>query len=203
MHIPTNGLLTSFDNIKSTSIFSSSKSHSNVQSYDIDNFKLTMSPFFIISPKNGIAVKKVTKPVTKIYKKPFEDFCPEKAYELELQILNDYTITMDVLDTPAEMDTVGTVMLFLKSKNYDNEFYVNGGGSIILKNEIYHQNEIKLVKTFRFEGNSNPSDEAIIYLIKADSGPFGYSLDGYGISSNHDHDQYVEFIRHLSFQKLV
>jgi hypothetical protein len=203
MHKLTNGLLHSLDNINSSSIFTNSISHSNVKTFHIDNFKLTNSPLFIIFPKDGIVIRKANKPVTQIYRKPLEDISPEKAYELELQMLKSYQTTFDVLDTPVGMDTVNAVMLFLKSKNYDNEFYVNAGGSIILKNEIYNQNEIKLVRIFRFEGDSNPSDEAIIYLIKADSGPFGYSLDGYGISSNHDHDKYVEFIRNLSFQKLV
>ena len=203
MHISKDGLLQTIQNINFSSIINIPNSHRNVKTSDIDKFKLTMSPLFLMSPKNGIVVKKETKPVDPIYRKSHEDISPKKAYELELQLTNSNAIIMDVLDTPEEMDTVNSVMLFLKSKNYDNEFFVNGRGSIVLKNEIYHQNEIKLVKTFRFEGNSNPSDEAIIYLIKADGGPFGYSLDGYGISSNHDHDQYVEFIKNLSFQKPV
>ena len=66
-----------------------------------------------------------------------------------------------------EMDTVSSILNDLRLKNQDNEFVVNTDGVISLKDKIYGQHEIKIIKTYRFEGESDPGDEAIIYLIEA------------------------------------
>ncbi len=57
---------------------------------------------------------------------------------------------------------------------------------------------VRLPKEFRFEGDSNPDDSSIIYLIEANDGLIGYSMDAYGVYSNHDDEgKYDEFIRKI------
>src|SRR3954454_17786099 len=84
-----------------------------------------------------------------------------------------------------EMDTVSSILNDLRLKHQDNEFVVSTDGVISLKDKIYRQHEIKIIKTYRFEGESDPGDEAIIYLVEANDGIVGYSLDDYGVSTNH------------------
>lgn len=48
--------------------------------------------------------------------------------------------------------------------------------------ETYHINEFKVDKVLRFEGASNPDDNAILYAITTENGKKGVLVDGYGIS---------------------
>ena len=97
-----------------------------------------------------------------------------------------------------EMDTVSSILNDLRLKNQDNEFVVNTDGVISLKDKIYGQQEIKIIKTYRFEGESDPGDEAIIYLVEANDDTIGYSLDAYGVYTNHINDAYADSIHKMS-----
>lgn len=50
------------------------------------------------------------------------------------------------------------------------------------ENESYHINQFNVDKVLRFEGASNPDDNAILYAITTDNGKKGVIVDGYGIS---------------------
>jgi len=99
-----------------------------------------------------------------------------------------------------EMDTISTVLNNLKLKRQDNEFVLNEAGLVTLNGKLYSQRDIKIIKTYRFEGESDPADEAIIYLIKANDGIIGYSLDAYGVYTNHTNDGYADLIRKLAMR---
>lgn len=96
-----------------------------------------------------------------------------------------------------EMDTMSTVLKHLKQKNQDNEFTVAEDGQVLLLGKQYQQHEIRLIKTYRFEGDSDPDEEAIIYLIEAFDGVVGYSIDTYGIYTSHLTDGYAGLIKKL------
>jgi hypothetical protein len=96
-----------------------------------------------------------------------------------------------------EMDTIRNVLDNLRLKKQDNEFIVNDQGMVLLKGKLYRQSEIKIIRTFRFEGESDPDEEAIIYLIKANDGTIGYSLDSYGVYTNHENDGYADLINKM------
>lgn len=49
--------------------------------------------------------------------------------------------------------------------------------------ETYQINEFNVDKVLRFEGASNPDDNAILYAITTENGKKGVIVDGYGISS--------------------
>ena len=97
----------------------------------------------------------------------------------------------------AEMDTMSTVLKHLKQKNQDKEFTVAEDGHVLLLGKRYQQHEIRLIKTYRFEGDSDPEEEAIIYLVEAFDGVVGYSIDTYGIYTGHLTDGYADLIKRL------
>lgn len=49
--------------------------------------------------------------------------------------------------------------------------------------ETYGIKDFEVDKVLRFEGMSNPDDNAILYAISTNSGKKGVLVDGYGISS--------------------
>lgn len=51
------------------------------------------------------------------------------------------------------------------------------------ENQTYNISDFKVDKVLRFEGPSNPDDNAILYAITAEDGKKGVLVDGYGISS--------------------
>jgi hypothetical protein len=100
-----------------------------------------------------------------------------------------------------EMNTITAVLDGLKIKEQCNEFTIDDKGLVILKGKSYRQQEVEILRTYRFEGDSDPSDEAIIYLIQAIDGTIGYSLDAYGVYTNHANDGYAEAIHKMMYHK--
>ena len=67
-----------------------------------------------------------------------------------------------------------------------------------MDDKIYQPEDLVILKAYRFEGVSDPSDMSILYLIRANDGLIGYSLDAYGVYSNHDDEEgYDNFIRQI------
>jgi hypothetical protein len=96
-----------------------------------------------------------------------------------------------------EMNTLSQILNKLTVKGYDNEFRWTKEG-FTFNGKYYQPEDMTIVKTYRFEGESDPSDMSILYLIKANDGVIGYSLDAYGVYSNHDDEEgYDNFIRKI------
>lgn len=95
---------------------------------------------------------------------------------------------------PAEMTTLSQVIEKLRLKRQDNEFILSPEGFSIGNGKFYQPYELKIIKTFRFEGESDPSDSSILYVMRGYDGTLGYSVDSYGAFSNHDDVDYNDFI---------
>ena len=96
------------------------------------------------------------------------------------------------------MTTLSQVLEKLRIRKQDNEFRVAEGKFAAPSGKQYLASELKIIKTYRFEGDSDPSDSSIIYLIEANDGLIGYSLDAFGVYSNHDDEEgYDDFIREI------
>lgn len=95
---------------------------------------------------------------------------------------------------PAEMTTLSQVIEKLRLKRQDNEFILSPEGFSIGNGKFFQPDELKIIKTFRFEGESDPSDSSILYVMEGNDGTIGYSVDAYGAFSNHDDVDYNGFI---------
>lgn len=95
------------------------------------------------------------------------------------------------------MTTVTSVLENLRIKKHDNEFRMTPEGFTPGNNKYYNPEDLMIVRTYRFEGESDPSDSSVIYLIEANDGLIGYSLDAYGVYSDHGNDGYDDFIRKI------
>ena len=95
------------------------------------------------------------------------------------------------------MTTLSGVLEKLRLRKQDNEFQISEEGFTAPSGKLYHPEDLTIIKTYRFEGDSSPDDNSILYLIEANDGLTGYSMDAYGVYSNHDDDKYDEFIRKI------
>lgn len=103
--------------------------------------------------------------------------------------------------TPGHMTTLSAVLEKLRIKKRDNEFLMSPEGFTIGKGKFYQPEDLNIIKTYRFEGDSDPSDSSIIYVIEANDGLIGYSMDAYGAYSNHEDDGYDDFIRKINMEE--
>ncbi|RYE38398.1 MAG: hypothetical protein EOP48_27165 [Sphingobacteriales bacterium] len=100
-----------------------------------------------------------------------------------------------------EMTTLSVVMEKLRLNKWDNEFVLADKGFCTGTGKFYSPSDLKIIRTYRFEGDSDPSDNVILYVIEANDGMLGYSLDAYGAYSNHDDAKYDDFIRMIPMEE--
>lgn len=85
------------------------------------------------------------------------------------------------------METLSEVMNSLKKEGHDLDFSVKTPGVLSTLNtdpaERFTEG-ISIEEVFRFEGKSNPSDNAILYLLKVRDGRTGVLVDAYGTGSS-------------------
>lgn len=99
--------------------------------------------------------------------------------------------------TPSEMTTLSGVLEKLRIKKQDNEFrYSPEGFRSSSNNRVYQPEDLTIIKTYRFESDSNPSDSCILYLIEAKDGLIGYNMDSYGTYTNNE-QEYNEFLKRI------
>ena len=96
------------------------------------------------------------------------------------------------------MTTLSQVLEKLRIRKQDNEFRFADGKFGAPSGRQYGATDLKVIKTYRFEGDSDPSDASVIYLMEASDGLIGYSIDAYGVYSNHDDEEgYDDFLRSI------
>lgn len=95
------------------------------------------------------------------------------------------------------MTTLTSVMEDLRLKNQDHEFMMTENGFTTNQQKFYQPEELTIARTYRFEGQSDPGDSVILYLIEANDGLTGYSLDSYGAYSNNP-DGYDDFVKKIT-----
>ena len=84
-------------------------------------------------------------------------------------------------------DTMTEAIDDLKKRGYTHDFNV-------VHNKLNAHDDFEIKEMYRFEGPSDPADEAVVYAIEAPSGKLGILVDGYGPSSD-DHN--AELLQHL------
>jgi hypothetical protein len=99
--------------------------------------------------------------------------------------------------TPIDMTTLTGVLEKLRIKKQDTEFRYTPEGFCSSSNKrAYEPEDLTIIKTYRFEGDSNPSDSCILYLIEAKDGLIGYNIDSYGAYSNNE-EGYNDFLKKI------
>ena len=64
---------------------------------------------------------------------------------------------------------------------YTEDFRVTENGlEAVYKNNHYSPEQVQVVNFYRFEGESDPDDNAILYVIETDDGNRGTLVDAYG-----------------------
>ena len=121
------------------------------------------------------------------------DTTNNEAMETTMEPIKEYS------DKSTEMTTMVTILEKLAKKGLDKEFRWAEEGFHIANSDTYFQPEdLQIIKTYRFEGESSPSESSIIYIIESKDGTIGYTIDAYGAYSNHEAEAgYDDFVKQI------
>src|SRR5437868_2669826 len=88
---------------------------------------------------------------------------------------------MKPIQDKKEMKTLSSCMNSLQSQGYTENFMVNEYGLHGLNaDRYYNPEEVRIVDFYRFEGESDPGDMAILYALETNDGLKGIISDAFG-----------------------
>lgn len=79
-------------------------------------------------------------------------------------------------------DTLSEAINGLKQRGYTLDFNLQEN-CLVCNHDRFDVNDFEIIEFHRFEGNTDPSDEAIVYAIESVSGHRGVLVSGYGIAA--------------------
>ena len=79
-------------------------------------------------------------------------------------------------------DTVTDAVKGLKERGYTKDFNLKEN-CIICHEDKLDPEDFEIIEVYRFEGDSDPADEAVVYAIESVNGLKGVLVNGYGISA--------------------
>lgn len=79
--------------------------------------------------------------------------------------------------------TVTEAINALRDKGFTTDFNLQEN-CIVCHSDKFNASEFEIVDVYRYEGNSDPGDEAAVYAIESHSGMKGILVTGYGASAD-------------------
>src|SRR5215467_11230926 len=92
-----------------------------------------------------------------------------------------------------DMKTLASCLNKIVKDGYEENFKVTDEGLQSLETQkIYTPDQVHIVNFFRFEGASDPSDSAILYVIETTDGAKGSLTDAYGMYADPEIDKFIK-----------
>jgi len=90
-------------------------------------------------------------------------------------------------------DTLIEAITDLNSKGYTEDFNLcDVGIENKSKKKIHKANILKVVKYYRFEGDTNPDDSSVLYVIETSCGEKGLLIDAYGVYAGNVSEEMID-----------
>lgn len=97
------------------------------------------------------------------------------------------------------MKSLASCLAKIVADGYSQDFQITSDGlQAVQRNRYYKPGEIRVINFFRFEGESDPDDNAILYVIEATDGTKGTLVDSYGTYSD---PGIADFMENVNIQK--
>ena len=99
------------------------------------------------------------------------------------------------------MKSLSTCLNKMVNDGYTEDFTITDDGlKSVSKTINYKPNEINVVNYFRFEGESDPDDNAILYVIETIDGTRGTLIDAYGVYNDSKVSNFMEEVNNIKKQ---
>lgn len=106
------------------------------------------------------------------------------------------------MDIGHTMTTLSEAMNHLYKKGYKCTFEMRVKGFTCREtNEVFKPENLIIKEVFRFEGESNPDDMAVLYAIESSDGTKGLFIDAYGTYSNNEGEALADFMKKVKIEK--
>ena len=98
----------------------------------------------------------------------------------------------------AHMKTLVSCLNSLFSHGFESQFKAVKGGLKSLKSQkIFKPEEVKIRNFYRFEGESDPSDNSILYALETSDGERGTLTDAYGPYSDSQVTKFIQEVKEI------
>ena len=93
-------------------------------------------------------------------------------------------------------DTVSEAVNGLKKRGYTIDFNLEHDCIVCYETPVsLAPEEFEITEVYRFEGNSDPADEAVVYAIESKHNQKGVLVNGFGVSADPVSDEMVEKLK--------
>jgi hypothetical protein len=97
------------------------------------------------------------------------------------------------------MKSLSTCLNRIVLDGYTEDFKIIEEGLQGLNNQtVYRPEQLQVVNFFRFEGMSDPDDNAVLYVIETEDGTKGTLIDAYGIYHDPRISQFMKQVEELN-----
>ena len=94
-----------------------------------------------------------------------------------------------------QYDTISEALSDLKKRGYRYDFNLQGNSLHCPElNREYAPPQLQVQETYRFEGPSDPADEAVVYAISANDGVRGTFVNGYGTYADSEAEALLQLL---------
>lgn len=84
-------------------------------------------------------------------------------------------------------------------EGYEDDFKISDKGLKSLKTDkVYQPEQINIVNFFRFEGQSDPDDNTIMYVIETTDGSKGTLIDAYGPYADPKLTEFMNYVEGIN-----
>jgi len=90
-----------------------------------------------------------------------------------------------MIEVKDEMSPMVTILANLNKEGYQTQFKATKDGICSMTtDQSYLPGDVEIKHFYRFEGESDPGDNAIVYAIETNSGEKGTLIDSYGANND-------------------
>ena len=101
------------------------------------------------------------------------------------------------------MKSLSSCVRRMKGEGYTEDFQVTSKGLTSPdKSKTYKPDQVKIVNFYRFEGESDPGDNNILYVIETNDGIKGTLVDGYGAYSDENVSKFIVEVENIQKVKV-
>lgn len=98
----------------------------------------------------------------------------------------------------ADLRTLSSCLNFLAVEGYTTQFKaIKSGLKSLTTEKVYQKEDVNIVSFYRFEGESDPADSAILYVIETNTGERGTLTDAYGPYSDSNVAAFIKEVENI------
>lgn len=102
------------------------------------------------------------------------------------------------------MKSLSSCVNRMKEEGYREDFQVTDKGLVTFdKSKSYTPHQVRIMSFYRFEGESDPGDNTVLYVIETDDGTKGTLVDGYGAYAGEEVAKFIVEVEKIQKVKVT